>query len=78
MMRVDFEHEIGAPVRLIEVDRPGTVTGCLRSTDGLQYQVVWWDNGSRKAEWLNSFEIEAKPCKLPSPPDTGGFVKKGI
>lgn len=57
---VEFDHSLGDRVRLIELDRPGIVTSCLRDSDGTQYRVVWWDSGSRKTEWLYGFEIEAK------------------
>lgn len=57
---VEFDFCLGDAVRLKEIGRPGVVTGCLRDNDGPQYRVVWWDSGSRKAEWLHGFEIESK------------------
>lgn len=56
---VEFDYSVGDRVMLIEIDRPGVVTSLIRDNDGLQYRIVWWDNGSRKSEWLHSFEIRA-------------------
>ena len=56
---VTFAHKPGDSVRLIGLDQPATVTACLVETDGTQYRVVWWWEGTRRCEWLHSFEIKS-------------------
>ena len=56
---VEFSYAIGTKVRLLDLACIGTVTGCLYSSNGKQYQVVWYSDGQRRCEWLNDFEVEA-------------------
>lgn len=57
-MNIGFQYSIGEKIRLIEIDRPGTVIGLLFNHNGPQYQVVYWEQGNRKIEWVFQFEIE--------------------
>ncbi len=59
-LTVEFEFAPGDRCQLIEIDRPGMVTGCMRDSDGCKYCVVWWHDGQRRSEWLYHFEI--RPC----------------
>jgi hypothetical protein len=54
---VKFKYAAGDKVRLIGVDLPGTVLSALIDSEGPQYRVVWWWNGTRRSEWLHEFEI---------------------
>lgn len=58
MTTVNFTYGIGARVRLWEIERLGTVTGCLIDETGKQYRVVYWHNGERKCEWVFDWEID--------------------
>jgi hypothetical protein len=59
-LAVFFDYRPGGTVQLLGLKIPGTVTGCLVDSDGLQYRVVWWWDGLRHSEWLFDFEIA--PC----------------
>lgn len=54
---VGFIYKPGMAVRLKALDIPATVTGCLINGDGLQYQVVWYWDGTRRCEWVHGFEL---------------------
>jgi hypothetical protein len=36
---------------------PATIIGIALYCGRIQYQVVWWDNRTRKSEWLDDVEI---------------------
>jgi hypothetical protein len=57
MNTVAFAYRIGDSVKLRALNLPGTVIGCMKASDGLQYLVVWYWDGVRRAEWLHSFEV---------------------
>jgi hypothetical protein len=50
--------ELGQRVRIKDADLRGLVTGILLDSDGVQYRVVYWVDGVRRAEWLYPSEIE--------------------
>jgi hypothetical protein len=37
----------------------GIITGVAIYSFQVQYQVVWWDGGTRRQEWLSYLEIES-------------------
>ena len=59
-----FQHEIGDKVRLLALGCDGHILQrCDRGAGVVDYQVVWWWEGKRNADWLLPFEI--------GPGDTG-------
>jgi hypothetical protein len=56
-MNVTFVHKPGDTVQLAALKIPGVVTGCLVDSDGCQYRVVWWWDGTRRSEWLYGYEL---------------------
>jgi len=57
MQIVQFNFRIGQKVKIKASDSEGIVTALLKGNDGCQYQVVWWDDVTRKCEWLFCFEL---------------------
>lgn len=57
-------YEIGTAV-LIDGDIPATITALnIRGLEHrVTYEVMWWDERTRKTEWLDPFEIKAKDPK---------------
>lgn len=47
---------------------------CIGMQNHVTYQCVWWENNTRKIEWLESFEILAFPN---NEKQDIGFHKKG-
>lgn len=56
---VYFNYHIGQQVTLIDLKLTGRIIGMNVSPGGIQYQVVWWWDGQRHAEWLQPFEVQA-------------------
>jgi len=56
--------EIGSHV-VIDGEIPAIVTAInVRGTEHrLQYEVTWWDERTRKSEWVEPFEIKPKDAK---------------
>lgn len=50
--------DLGDRVRLLEIDRPATVTGLMLEWKGWSYRVAFWNNGDRKELWVHDNEIE--------------------
>jgi hypothetical protein len=45
----------------IDGEIPATIRGiCIRSESNITYECVWWDERSRKIEWLTVDEIKPK------------------
>ena len=62
---MDIEvYEIGSQVT-IDGDIPATVTAInIRGMEHrLQYEVTWWDERTRKTEWVDPFEIKPMEAK---------------
>jgi len=53
-----FEFSIGNRVRIIAPSLVGTVDAMIVDNQGKQYRVIYWADGTRKATWLNGWEIE--------------------
>jgi hypothetical protein len=53
--------EVGSKV-ILDGDIPATVTALnIRGIEHrLTYEVTWWDERTRKSEWVDPFEIESK------------------
>jgi len=56
-----FQYDVGDRVNIKAIGMEGRVTGMMRQIDGLNYQVVYWNDGVRYVNWVNDWEIEAKP-----------------
>lgn len=55
-----FKFDIGDPVIIREIQRPGKVEALTIDYLGPQYRVTFWDNGDRKSIWLTVEEIESR------------------
>lgn len=57
-------YEIGSQV-VIDGEIPAIVTAIsVRGIEHrLQYEVTWWDERTRKSEWVEPFEIRAQEAK---------------
>jgi hypothetical protein len=57
--------EIGSQV-VIDGEIPATITGInIRGTEHrLCYECTWWEERTRKSEWLEPFEIKPKDAKV--------------
>ncbi len=58
MVSHSFEYDLGQKVLIKEINRPGFINALLLNSSGTQYRVIYWDNCSRKDEWLYSCEIK--------------------
>lgn len=50
-------YSIGQRVRLVDIDHPATIQSILFSMDGIEYQVVYWDDNIRRVEWVRPSEL---------------------
>lgn len=59
--------EIGTDV-LLDGEIPAKITSInIRGAEHrLTYEVTWWDERNRKAEWVDPFEIRVKDAKKKS------------
>lgn len=59
-MQIDFKFELTQDVNVgIKKDIKGEITGlCYRSGDRKTYEVTRWNNGNRKSDWMEEWEIE--------------------
>jgi hypothetical protein len=58
MKTIEFEHDIGDTVRVVQVnDIEGYVSGMSINVNGNMYRVIWWQDGKRQDEWLFGWEI---------------------
>ncbi len=49
---------IGSKVK-IDGDLTAVVLGVTMRSSGVSYEVVWWEERSRRSEWLYDFEVSA-------------------
>lgn len=61
MTTVEFEYEIGAPVRIKAIDMNGKVDSLSLDNNGKMYRVVYWSNCTRNQVWMYEWELES--CK---------------
>lgn len=59
-------YELGSEV-VVDKEIPAVITGVnIRSAENsvrVSYEVTWWEERTRKSEWLEPFEIKAKSTK---------------
>jgi len=60
MITKSFQFDLGQKVKIKEINRVGTIVGLLVDLEAICYKVSYWDNCSRKVEWLYDFDIENK------------------
>lgn len=60
MINVEFEYDIGTPVRIKAIDMNGKIDSLSLDNNGKMYRVVYWNDGSRCQVWMYDWEIE--PC----------------
>ena len=58
---VEFEYDIGMPVRIKSIDMNGKVDSLSLDNNGKMYRVVYWSNCTRNQVWMYEWELE--PCK---------------
>lgn len=56
---VPYAHNIGDTVKVKALDLKGQVCALMSDAEGLSYRVIYWSDGTRKAEWMFGWEIEA-------------------
>lgn len=56
--QVQFEYSIGDRVRIKAIDMIGQVDAMSQDVAGLQYRVVYWNDGTRHSTWMNDWELE--------------------
>jgi hypothetical protein len=57
-MSVEFKFEIEEEVKLKDIDMKGRVEAQLNNINGVQYGIVYWNNGARYSEYLYEWELE--------------------
>lgn len=60
-MNQNFKFMPRDKVHILDINRPGVVTGCLLELDGRSYRVAYWNNGERKVEWILEEELRKEP-----------------
>jgi hypothetical protein len=55
-----FVFALNEKVTLLDIKRPGVVTGISLDCLGIQYRVVYWNDSQRRTEWVFEWEIEAR------------------
>lgn len=55
-----FSFDIGDQIKVIEINRPGVVTGMLVDDAGPQYRVAFWNDSARRTEWVYDHEISLR------------------
>lgn len=55
-----FHYEVGDPVTIVPIGEPGHVTACMRSIEGVEYEVAYWFEGKRQKEFLRAYDLEAR------------------
>ncbi len=59
MVQVSFAHDIGDEVVVVaNPDITVRVVGMAKRVYGKTYCCVWWQDGIRREEWLNEWEIK--------------------
>ena len=55
---VEFDFDIGDPVLIEPIGMIGRIDGLLFDSLGPQYRVIFWNDGSRKAEVMYPWELK--------------------
>ena len=58
-MKIEFVFNIGDPVIVTQIGRPGRVQALTKNHNGEQYQIIYWAGGKRSVEWLYDWELKA-------------------
>lgn len=58
--QVNFRFSIHDRVMIKSIGMIGYVDGLLVASNGLEYRIVYWNDGVRKSEWMYPREIT--PC----------------
>jgi len=56
---VKFNFDIHDAVKLVDINIDGYIDSLIKDVNGLQYRVVYWNDGTRKSTWV--YEREIKP-----------------
>ncbi len=59
-----FAFDLYDEVQLLDINRPGKVTGISIDRFGTQYRVLFWHESARRSEWVDEQEIELMPPKI--------------
>jgi hypothetical protein len=60
MITVEFEHDLGVEVKMKAINLTGRVDSMARDNNGIMYRVVYWNDGTRRSDWVYSWEIESR------------------
>ncbi len=55
----DFVYTLAQRVLLRDPNIEGVIQAILFNTDGIQYQVAYWDDSIRRVEWCFEWEIQS-------------------
>lgn len=55
-----FAFTLNERVMLLEIRRPGVITGINIDSLGVQYRVVYWNDSQRRTEWVYEWEIRSE------------------
>ena len=58
MTVIDFEFGLGDEVIVKPLKATSIVTGLMLDSEGLSYQVTYWNEGTRCKAWLYGWELE--------------------
>ena len=58
MVQIEYKHNIGDKVLIIEIERIGIIDALCTELKGSTYRVSYWNDGQRKSEWLYEWEIK--------------------
>jgi hypothetical protein len=59
MRNPDLAFNLNQRVFVIDAEIYATVQAILLNCDGIQFQICYWHEGSRRVEWVFSREIKA-------------------
>ena len=54
---VEFKYDIGDEVKIKAVSVNARVNAMLLDSTGVQYHVIYWDDGERRLEWVYEWEL---------------------
>jgi len=57
MKTVNLKYDIGDPVKVVDIAMMGRVDSLSLDSNGEQYRVVFWNNGTRNQVWMYEWEL---------------------
>jgi hypothetical protein len=63
MIKVEFKFSIGEEVAIKDINVKGTILSLFVGDTGIQYNVVYFDEGTRKKEYFYEFELKLYSSK---------------